>query len=42
MRKKVRALPFTITPADIQKLYDKNPNCSLSGISMALDLSKSL
>lgn len=41
-RKKVGALPFTITPADIQKLYNENSNCSLSGISMALDLNKPL
>ena len=39
-RKKVGALPFTITPEDMQKLYDQNPNCALSGISLELDLSK--
>lgn len=41
-RKKVSSLPFTITPEDMQKLYDQNPHCVLSGISLELDLTKSL
>lgn len=41
-RKKVGSLPFTITPEDIQQLYEQNPNCALSGISLKLDLSKTL
>lgn len=41
-RKKVGNLPFTITPQDLQNLYDQNKNCMLSGISLEVDLTKSL
>ena len=41
-RKKVGKLPFTITPQDLQNLYNKNNNCALSGISLEIDLTKSL
>lgn len=41
-RKKVGSLPFTITPQDLQNLYDQNNHCALSGISLEMDLTKSL
>ena len=41
-RKKVSNLPFTITPQDLQSLYDQNHNCVLSGLSLEVDLTKSL
>lgn len=42
LRKKVCNLPFTITPLDLQMLYNTNNKCALSGISLELDFTKSL
>lgn len=36
-RKKVGNLPFTITPEDLQQLYDTSHYCALSGIDISID-----
>lgn len=41
-RKKTSKLEFTITPEYLSRLYNENHHCSLSGIDLSLDLSKSV
>lgn len=36
-RKKASNLPFTITPTDLQTLYDKSQKCALSGLDISID-----
>lgn len=39
-RKKVSAFDFNITPEYLMELYNKNKTCTLSGIDLSIDLSK--
>jgi hypothetical protein len=42
LRKKVRSLNFNLTPEYLNKLYNDSKYCSLSGLDISIDLSKTV